>query len=568
MAQKSRRRGAVIAASIGGGLVVATGTLYLVGHAKATDTIPAHTTVDGVAIGGLSSAQARDRLASTLGPRFDAPMTLEVGGTKATLTPSKAGLTADWRATVAQIDPGNSWSPRVIWNTLRGGVPVDPVTRIDRTALDAAVTATARAFEVKPTDATVKLVDARIVTTKAAAGRTLDASTTADRVVDVWRAGSARTVPAATKEIAPTVTDEAVRKLVTSKLGPTVSGPVTVHTAKGDVRLSVAQIAAATTISTKGGLSATTDVAKLYHAALDDADLAFTKPVDARIVLDGGKPVIKPSVDGEGITEKTFTKVVTAALTATGSARTVSAAIDKVPASFSTEKARAAGVKQVIGEFTTNFPYAAYRNTNLTLAANAINGTYLAPGDTFDMDRVLGPRNASRGYVDGWVIDGAKMTKEVAGGVSQSATTTFNAAFFAGMTDVEHHPHSLYFSRYPAGREATLYSGVLNLRFRNDTRYGVLMQAYTRKAAPGESGSITVKVWSTPTWDRITSTDLVKSNFTDGRTLTESGPDCHPQEPSQGFDVHYSRQFWKDGKVVRTEPFFWRYDPTDEIICK
>ena len=56
------------------------------------------------------------------------------------------------------------------------------------------------------------------------------------------------------------------------------------------------------------------------------------------------------------------------------------------------------------------------------------------------------------------------------------ATTTFNAAFFAGLEDVEHKPHSFYIDRYPVGREATVAWPVVDLRFKNDTDHGVLIQ--------------------------------------------------------------------------------------------
>jgi vancomycin resistance protein YoaR len=54
------------------------------------------------------------------------------------------------------------------------------------------------------------------------------------------------------------------------------------------------------------------------------------------------------------------------------------------------------------------------------------------------------------GFVaDGAIVDGV-LTDEVGGGVSQFATTLFNAAFFAGLPILEHKPHSFYISRYPA----------------------------------------------------------------------------------------------------------------------
>jgi vancomycin resistance protein YoaR len=81
--------------------------------------------------------------------------------------------------------------------------------------------------------------------------------------------------------------------------------------------------------------------------------------------------------------------------------------------------------------------------------------------------------------------------------------------FFAGLKDIQHQPHTLYIDRYPAGREATVAWPSLDLKFENDTKYGVLVQAYIVKGTPSRQGSITVKMWSTKTYDKITSSDLV-----------------------------------------------------------
>ena len=87
-------------------------------------------------------------------------------------------------------------------------------------------------------------------------------------------------------------------------------------------------------------------------------------------------------------------------------------------------------------------------------------------------------------------VDGV-LTDEVGGGVSQFATTLFNAAFFAGVPILEHKPHSFYISRYPAGRESTVYFGAIDVRFRNDTRHPMLVR--TRSTA----GSASTRAWST-----------------------------------------------------------------------
>jgi vancomycin resistance protein YoaR len=89
------------------------------------------------------------------------------------------------------------------------------------------------------------------------------------------------------------------------------------------------------------------------------------------------------------------------------------------------------------------------------------------------------------------VIQDGKFEESVGGGISQFATTLFNAAFFAGLEFPEYQSHSLYISRYPYGREATLSYPRPDLQIRNPSPYPILIwPTYTRS-------SITVGLYST-----------------------------------------------------------------------
>ncbi len=71
----------------------------------------------------------------------------------------------------------------------------------------------------------------------------------------------------------------------------------------------------------------------------------------------------------------------------------------------------------------------------------------------------------------------------------------FNAAFFAGLEFDAYRAHSIYISRYPYGREATLSFPQPDLAIVNTTPYGLLIWTkYT-------STSITVQIYSTPYWE-------------------------------------------------------------------
>jgi hypothetical protein len=108
--------------------------------------------------------------------------------------------------------------------------------------------------------------------------------------------------------------------------------------------------------------------------------------------------------------------------------------------------------------------------------------------------RRAGRRTAARGFVaDGAIVDGV-LTDEVGGGVSQFATTLFNAAFFAGLPILEHKPHSFYISRYPAGRESTVYYGAIDVKVRNDTAPGCSCAPARRPARSPSSSTATTAV--------------------------------------------------------------------------
>lgn len=557
-----------------GGLVVAAGAVYGAGYAMAGDHLPRHTTVDGVAIGGMDQQQAEQALRTGLASRTDAPITLKAPANPAlknqkataTLKPADSGLGIDYAATVATAGAGRSWKPSHIWTVLSGGGELTPVVRIDDARLAAAVHKVAPTFAQKPVNAVLSIDGTTPKVTPATQAVALDEKSTVDRVRKAYLSSTTLTAPVTVTQ--PDATTATANKVLASTLKPTLSGPITVKTPKGNFTIGPKQLTKATSIKPDGhAIEVTTDLAKLYdETEADRTAIGLKGGQDASWHLVDGKPAVKPAVDGVGISKDAFAKAVKPALTATGARRTVSVATSKTPAKFTTAMASKLGVKEVTGEFTTYFPYAEYRNTNLSLAAASINNTFLKPGDTFSLNDTLGPKGPGSGYVDGWVITGDHLTKENAGGVSQSATTTFNAAFFAGLEDVEHHPHTMYFDRYPAGREATVYYGNLDLRFRNNTPYGVLMQAYVDKASPGGKGSITVKVWSTKQYT-VKSSALEKSNFTSGTVIHSSGSDCHAQAASPGFTVNYSRLFYKGSTLVKSEPFHWTYSPTDEIVC-
>ncbi len=195
-----------------------------------------------------------------------------------------------------------------------------------------------------------------------------------------------------------------------------------------------------------------------------------------------------------------------------------------------------------VSTFTTNFPYADYRNVNLPRAAELINGTLLRPGETFSLNDVVGERTAKNGFTEGYVVSDGIFKKDLGGGVSQIATTTFNAMFFAGLEDVEHKPHSVYIDRYPEGREATVAWPSVDLKFTNTTPYGVLITAKVVKSTPTKEGAATVSMYSTRRW-KITSSNGPRTNARAPACATTRSRDCEEFIGVPGFSVDVFRFF-------------------------
>jgi vancomycin resistance protein YoaR len=200
-------------------------------------------------------------------------------------------------------------------------------------------------------------------------------------------------------------------------------------------------------------------------------------------------------------------------------------------------------ITQQIASFTTNHACCQNRVSNIQRMADMVRGTVIPPGETFSINETVGRRTTAKGFLEDGVIYNGKLTKDVGGGVSQFATTMFNAAFFGGLDIDEYQMHTLYISRYPYGREATLSFPAPDLKITNTTPYGVLIwPTYTPT-------SITVTLYSTPwvTGEQTGQSKGSRGNCT--RVTTER-----------------TRTWLADGRT-ETDQFYANYQPADGVLC-
>ncbi|MCP5026144.1 MAG: hypothetical protein GY929_07640 [Actinomycetia bacterium] len=201
------------------------------------------------------------------------------------------------------------------------------------------------------------------------------------------------------------------------------------------------------------------------------------------------------------------------------------------------------GIVEKIGEFTTKHPCCQGRVDNIQNFADIVRGVIIEPGQELSLNTAVGQRTREGGFVPAGAIAQGVMEAQVGGGVSQFATTFFNAAFFSGLDFVEYQSHSLYFSRYPRGREATISWTKPDLVVSNPTPYGVLVwTSYT-------DTTITVSMWST--------------RFVEGFDLGR-------REGPQGACtrvVTTRERVWTDGREPTTDEVFAVYRPGEGLDC-
>lgn len=124
---------------------------------------------------------------------------------------------------------------------------------------------------------------------------------------------------------------------------------------------------------------------------------------------------------------------------------------------------------QLLGTFSTALTPEPVRNGNIKLAADAVNGVVLNPGEEFSFNRATGERTKAKGYQDAPTISGNQLVDAPGGGVCQVSTTIYNAALLSGMEIVERHHHTWPMSYVAVGLDATVDYGTKDLRLKNNT---------------------------------------------------------------------------------------------------
>ncbi|MEU8895471.1 VanW family protein [Nocardia sp. NPDC048505] len=551
---------------IAAGALLAVGVIgYGIDLVRSAGEVPRGTVVAGVDIGGMDTSAADTKLRAALAGRSGQELPIRIGDVQTKLLPSAAGLEIDWDGTWDSIG-GQPLNPFTRFASMFTSRTVPVVSRVDETALGQQLTAL-RVHDRPTVEGTIQFQDAKPVAVPPVPGRELDGPAARTTLIDNWVLGAALELPVHPAPV--TVQPEALTRALTEIATPAVANAV-VLTGKDSTgkeataKLDPAQIATILSFApdSQGGLAAKYD--QNIAVGLLAPQLAPTEvePKDATFAVGGGAARVVPAVVGNKVNwQKTLEQLP--ALLISPNQRTAAAIYEKVEPKLTTEVAQSLKIVEPMGSFTTG-GFSGPSGVNIRTVATKVNGAVIKPGEVFSLNDFTGPRGVAEGYVESGIIDHGRPSTAVGGGISQFATTLYNAAYFAGLEDAGHTEHSYYISRYPAAREATVFDGAIDLKFRNNTENGVYIEA----VATGSD--ITVRLWGTKNVE-VESITGEKSKPTEPTEIKlPKGKDCIASEGAPGFTISDTRVIKdrKSGKEVSRHTRTVKYDPIPVVKCE
>ncbi|MFI6479605.1 VanW family protein [Nonomuraea sp. NPDC050663] len=534
--------------------------VYLVPAILMSGSVLPGTTVAGVDIGGLTVTQAADKIRTELKTTIERPITVDLGGERKTLQPETAGLEFNVVATIKQAQSGFP-TPLEVWRSMTGATQLQPQITVNAAQLARTIESLAQSVDQRPREGHIAYRGLRPIPTLPEDGVLLDR----DAAVQLLQAaftGSSGYVTLPTRVVQPGTT----RQQVTDGMAVArraVSAPIVLRHGTRSTTLTPAMIAGQLTFGPdgKGGFGPSFDTRGGSVEALDRALIdAAQATQDATYELVNDRLVPVRAKVGVGIDLDKLGKDV-AEVVAGGGSRTIEVQLARMRPRITDAELAGLGIEEKIGEYTSGYACCLARVTNIHRMAEQLDGYVVKPGETFSLNEVIGDRTPAAGYVAAPQYAEGKVSTAVGGGVSQTATTLLNAAFRGGLEIVEQHPFDLYMPPYPPGLD-TMLTGELDLRWRNDSDYGVLIKTDVSET------SVTVSLWSTARYDRV---EVLTSQPRDVVAFDRevgTGAGCVPVDGQQGFTVDVVRVFHADGKEVgRDTKQTTQYRPRSQVTC-
>jgi vancomycin resistance protein YoaR len=566
---------------IGGGvaaIVLLPVLFFALDSARASGEVARNVSAAGIELGGLGEQDALAALREYETELADTPAPFTVNGTKFTLIPASIGLNIDEDAIVATAmeqrrDKGFPGSLFSWFGSFGNHIEIDVPVTIDKDLLDRVLDEwQSEAIAMPAYEGGIIVEDSRILPDYPRPGEGIDRQQAYREVLASVQSIDRDTVALETTQIEPDLTKGDI-DAATTEAARWIDADVTLSSDDPEFSMTFTkqQLAdALVTTITKGppaSLELSFDAGKI-GALLTPHKQEIEQPArDAEFQIDEENKAVtlRPSRAATVLDVNLVVQALQDAAASSSNSGTFPFG-QGAEASFTTADAQAMGDVQFVSEFTTSHPAGQPRVTNIHLFADTVDGAMVMPGEEFSLNDYVGQRTTEKGYVSAPMILGGELVDDIGGGVSQFATTFFNAVFYGCYEDVTHKPHSYYFSRYPEVNEATISWPEPNLIFRNNTDTVVIIKTqYT-------ATDITVQFYGNNGGCKVERVLGDRYGFTDPKEEYVGNPDLNPDEQKVtqkgfgGFSNTVKRVMtWPDGHV-KEQTFRWSYLAEPKII--
>jgi vancomycin resistance protein YoaR len=458
--------------------------------------------IAGVPLGGTTAAEARRRLAERA--RSGEKLRFLLAGREVSLTSAELGVELDVTASVSRALAegrsdgvfGNAWTYLRSW---AGARALPAVVRVDRARFSEALRGLeGRLIDDPPTAAAIAVEQGvpRAVLPRAGRKISSDAALTAVSEAAAWGNGP---VQVTTVRVTPVLAPGAIERAL-ADARRALAAPVLLEAGSRRLTLAPSELGALLISEVRGEeLELRLDAARFdawfapkrgeLEAAARDATFEVSPRDEVKVV---------PSEPGVRLPTPAVLDALWAAALRPDHRGELPLLREPLPAR-SSEQAEQLGIRALVGSFTTRHPCCQPRVENIHRIASMLDGLVIDPGQTVSLNAVVEPRTQKKGFVAAPSIEDGEMVDTIGGGVSQFATTFFNAVFHAGYDIIERQPHTYWFPRYPMGHEATLGWPHPDIVFKNDSAAGLLIKTSFSKT------TITVKLYGDTGGRRVSS---------------------------------------------------------------
>jgi vancomycin resistance protein YoaR len=294
-------------------------------------------------------------------------------------------------------------------------------------------------------------------------------------------------------------------------------------------------------------------IPELFQAQLDKFRFLERPPQDARVRFVNGQVQITPEQDGWTLARDESLRNLLNALQELPAARTVfPLAMQTTPPRITSDQLST--ITGVVASYTTRFPgYQVQRNHNIRLAASALDGRVLMPGERLSYNQAVGKRTLKQGFRPAPVIIRGEKRLGIGGGICQVSSTLFNAALLGDLKIVRRVNHSIPVDYVPLGRDATVSDTGIDFVIENPFEYPMALSTELGRS------SLTIRILGSPQPGRrvVLRTERVRLPSPPVQHVFDpnlpEGKQRVMKKGSAGFRVVLWREVYENGVLVKRE---------------